>query len=152
MARQRVEVEAFRKGKDDAFFVRVLREWQGDAHGRAVVRRRIIGMARKRDERVRRAAISAWRETAAGIAQNRRRKERAEEERAAERSRAATLSQAVWRSHSTRKAFKHLLREWRAAVIIQKRWRGFHTRSTTTTKAGLDNGAIALQRLFKGHQ
>lgn len=52
MARLRVEVEAFRKGKDDAFFGRVLREWQRDAHGRALVRRSIVGMARKRDERV----------------------------------------------------------------------------------------------------
>ncbi|CAM9375528.1 unnamed protein product, partial [Ectocarpus fasciculatus] len=116
-----------------------------DAHGRAVVRRRIMGMTCKRDERVRRAVVSAWRETAARIAQDRRRKERKEEERAAKRSRAATLIQAVWRSHSTKKVFKHLLREWRAAVSIQKRWRGFQTRITTSTKAELENGAIALQ-------
>ncbi|CAB1110917.1 unnamed protein product [Ectocarpus sp. CCAP 1310/34] len=124
MARLRAEVAAFREGKDNAFFVRVLREWQGDAHGRALVRLSIVGMARKRDERVcievtmrgvtannwyhvsqqvRKEAISAWRETAAGIAQNRRRKEQTEEKRAAERSRVATLIQAVWRSHSTRK-------------------------------------------------
>eukprot|EP00903_Cladosiphon_okamuranus_P012921 g12064.t1 len=147
-----IEAEAFRKDRDTAFSIRALRAWQADAHGRGSVRKKIVAMARRRDKRILAAVMFSWSEKASEVARQRQHQEQTEEQVAATRCSAATLIQAVWRSHSTRKGFEGRLREWRSALCIQTRWRGFRIRSTTHSKADAEHGAVSLQRLFRGYR
>ena len=52
MNRLTAEAEAFRETRDTAFSVRILRAWRADARGRGGLRKKIVGMARRRDKRV----------------------------------------------------------------------------------------------------
>lgn len=54
------------------------------------------------------AVTLAWRNTASDIVRRRREEKKFEEELAATRWSAATLIQAVWRSHNTRKVYTHV--------------------------------------------
>ena len=53
MARLTIEADVFRKDRDKAFSIRVLRAWQGDARGRGSARKKIVGMGKRRAKRVR---------------------------------------------------------------------------------------------------
>lgn len=48
-----MDADDFRKGKENALFVRAMKAWKIDARGRGSTRGKIVGMGRRRDARVR---------------------------------------------------------------------------------------------------